>query len=129
MSLETELIAKLEATSAVTSLTSTARIYMVNLPQKPTLPAAVMQRISGPRLKHLSGASGRGVARIQIDSWALTYLVAQQLAAAIRTALHGYAGKLTTLEVAITLDNERDDYDDDLKWYRVIQDYLINHSE
>ncbi len=128
MSLETELFTKLEATSGVTTLAGT-RLYPVVLPQKPTLPAATLQRISGPRLKHLSGASGWGMARIQIDAWATTYLAAQQLAAAIRTALHGYAGKLTTLEVAITLENERDDYDDDLKWFRVIQDYLINHSE
>lgn len=128
MSVETEIRARLLANGTVSGLIGT-RCYPMKLPQDPTLPALVMFRVSGPRIGHLTGASGWGKARIQIDSWAETYLGAQALAAGVRGSLHRYIGTLTTVKVAISLDNERDDYDDEVEWYRVIQDYTVTHSE
>jgi len=128
MSLESELRTRLAADGTISGLVST-RIYPLKLPQNPTYPAIVFRRISGPRLRHITGASGRGDGRIQIDSWATTYTGAQTLAAAVRASLHGYIGLLTTLKVAITLANEIDDYDEDAEKYRVIQDYTLAHTE
>lgn len=135
MSLETDLRVRLAADGAVSGLVA-ARIYALVLPQKPTLPAISYQRISGPRIQNLLGATGRAVARIQIDSWAETYVGAQTLAAAVRSSLNGFIGDLTdggspaaTRGVVIRLDNERDNFEDELDLYRVIQDYLINHEE
>ncbi len=135
MTVETDARVRLLADSSVSALVGT-RIYALVLPQKPTLPAATYQRISGPRLQNLSGDAGRGVARVQIDSWASTYLEAQSLAAAIRLSLNGFIGVLSdgsspasTRGVVIRLDNERDDFEPDSDLYRVSQDYLINHEE
>lgn len=128
MSLETELRTRLAADGTVSGLVST-RIYPIKLPQNPTYPALVYRRISGPRLRHMTGTSGRGEARIQIDSWATSYVGAQALAAAVRSSLHGFIGSLTTLDVAIGLANEIDDYDEDAEKYRVIQDYTVQHTE
>lgn len=128
MSLETEIRARLAADSTLSGLVST-RLYALKLPQEPTYPAVTYQRISGPRLSHLSGSSDFGTARLQIDSWGKPYLSVQSVAAAIRVSLHGYHGMLSTLRVAIQLDNERDEYDDDAEIYRVSQDYRLQHSE
>lgn len=128
MSLETELRARLVADGTVAGLVGT-RIYALILPQDPTLPAVTYQRISGPRLQSLDGAAGRGMARIQIDSWAGEYLDAQAVAAAIRGSLNGFIGDLATLDVVCRLDNERDLYEDEARLYRVTQDYTVNHSE
>lgn len=128
MSLETELRSRLAADATISGIVGT-RIYPGILPQKPVYEALVFRRISGPRLRHLTGPSGMGTARIQIDSWAEKYTEAQALADAVKDRLHGFDGTLTTLRVSISLDNEIDDYDEDAKVYRVIQDYLIQHSE
>ncbi len=128
MTIETEIVTRLEDDAGVGAEAGN-RIYPILLPQRPIYPAIVYRRISGPRLHHLTGSSGRGVARIQIDCWAKTYVAAQALAAAVRASLDGFTGKLTTLDATCKLDNEIDDYDDEAKVYRVIQDYLINHTE
>ncbi len=128
VSLETELRTRLASDGTISGLVST-RIYPIKLPQNPTYPALVYRRISGPRARHLTAASGRGDARIQVDSWATSYVGAQALSAAVRSSLHGFIGTLTTLDVAITLANEIDDYDEDAEKHRVIQDYTISHTE
>ncbi len=128
MSLESELVTRLEDDAGVGAVAGN-RIYPINLPQNPTLPAVTYQRITGPRLRHLTGASGRGDARIQIDCWAVTYGAGKSLAAAIQASLHGYIGLLTTVKVAITLSNEIDDYDEDAREWRIIQDYVIQHTD
>jgi Protein of unknown function (DUF3168) len=45
------------------------RIYMLKLPQAPTLPALRVQPISDLDNGHLRGAAGTGQARIQIDAY------------------------------------------------------------
>ena len=128
MSIETDIRARLLADAGVSAIVGT-RIYAVILPQDPTYPAASYQRISGPRMQELAGATDRAMARIQIDSWAVTYAGAQSLAAAIRESLNGFIGTLTTHHAVIRLDNERDWYESEAGVYRVIQDYTCNHTD
>lgn len=128
MSLESELRARLIADGGVAALIS-ARVYPLILPQAPTYPALTYQRISGPRLHHLTGSSGRGVARIQTDSWAETYAAAQALAAAVRAALDGFDGLLSTLRAVVRLENERDLYEGTPEIYRVTQDWRVQHTD
>lgn len=135
MSLETDLRVRLLANATVSGLVST-RVYPNILPQKPTLPALVYSRISGPRIHTLTGTSGWSDARIQIDSWGATYIAAQDLAAAVRASLDGFIGSLddgnspaATRRVAVRLDNERDLFEEEPDFYRVTQDYAIKHED
>ena len=107
MSIETEVRTRLTSDGTVSGLVST-RIYPKRLPQNPTYPALTFGRVSGVRLHNLAGVAGRGTPRIQIDSWAKTYLGAQALAAAVRASLDGFNGTLTTIKATIRIDNEID---------------------
>jgi len=128
MSIDSELYTRLTNDAGISALVS-AKVYPVQLPQDVVLPAIVYFKVSGPRLHHLGGASGRAHARFQIDSWAATPLAAKNLADAVRSSLGGFTGTLTAIKASIKLDNERDDYEDGILAYRVIQDYIINHTE
>jgi hypothetical protein len=135
MTVEKELQDRLVANGTVNGLIGT-RIYPLKAPQNPTKPYVTFQRISGSRLQALGGAAGFGMARIQYDSWAITYNGAQALAAAIRNSFNGFIGKLSDgnspaslRTVVVRLDNERDLFEEDTGLYRVTQDFLISHSE
>lgn len=130
MTVETEIRARLAADGTVSGLVGT-RIYPLRLPQAPTYPAISYRRVSGVRLHDLDGTSGRGMPRIEIDSWADTYVGVQALAAAIRQSLDGFNGTLTTIKAVIKLDNELDLSEDEPEpdIYRIMQDYRVTHDE
>lgn len=46
------------------------RVWMLKLPQDPTLPAARVQLIDDPEEYHLRGGSAWGIARVQVDAYA-----------------------------------------------------------
>lgn len=128
MTIETELRSFVIADATVTGLIGD-RMYPVRAPQAPVKPYITYQRVSGQRLHDLDGALGWARPRFQLDCWATTYLGALTLAGAVRSRLNGFHGTLTTLRVAILLENSRDDYEEEPDLYRVIQDYIINHAE
>jgi hypothetical protein len=129
VTLEVGLHAFLLADPAVAALIGTRMTPLV-LPQNTAYPALTYQRISGQRLRSVDGPAGRARPRMQIDSWAETYLEAKALAAAVRRALDGYAGPMGAAQVgAVSLDDERDIHEDEPKVSRVTQDYLISHEE
>lgn len=73
MEMETAIVERLKATSAVSAMVST-RVYRLKLPQKPTLPAVRVQRISRLEDKgHLRGRANCFRSRIQIDAFASEY--------------------------------------------------------
>lgn len=128
MSIESELVSRLEDDAGVGAVAGD-RIYPTKLPQDPTYPALTYFKVSGPREYDLSGPTGWARARYQIDCWGDDYGDAHSLAAAVRASLSGFNGTLTTLHATIKLDNERDDYDEDARKNRVIQDYTVLHKE
>jgi len=128
MSIQSELFTKLSGTAGVSALVAT-RIRPVKLPHGYTLPAIVYTRITSPRIYHLGGASGRTRTRFQIDSWATTEAAASNVADAVRAALSGFNGTLTTLKAVIHLEREQDQYDADAEAFGVSQDYIFNHTE
>ena len=69
MAIEDGLVALLSADSGVSALVGN-RIHPLVLPRKPTYPALVYQRVSGERVRSLSGPSGRVRPRVQIDAYA-----------------------------------------------------------
>lgn len=131
MTIETEIRARLASDGAVAGLIG-GRIYPLKLPQQPTYPALTYNRVSGPRLHDLQGSARRAMPRITINSWAEDYDVALVLAQAVRLCLDGFIGRLTTLQATIRIENEIDLFEDEAGTggvYRILQDYMINHSE
>lgn len=66
----------------------------------------------------------------QIDSYALNYLTARRLAAAVRVRLVDYVGLMGTISVdKVTLDTEADLLDPTPGLFRVTQSYSIWYRE
>jgi hypothetical protein len=112
-----------------------ARVYPSPLPQGCTLPAVTYQRVAGRSVQSLTGLSGCAMPRMQVDCWAETYDVAQEIAQAVKgwlvgVAGRGYQGTVDGVRVqgARFLDDE-DQYERDTKLHRVRADYVVFHEE
>ena len=125
MSAESSLRAALLAAPAVSALVGT-RVYPMLLPQNPTLPAIVFQRISAVP-DHLLGEQGwRAPCRVQLSLWAATYDAMRTLTIAVEAALRGYSGSGLRL---VRLLNLTDDYEPETKLYRMIADFRVIPEE
>jgi hypothetical protein len=122
--------------SAITGLTSlvSARIYVDLLPQKPTLPAVRVQRISEIEDAHLRGVGAIRRARVQVDAIATSLETATQVSDAAHgdgagSGLSGWQGDLGSPAVrvmAMLPTDTRSDYEgDELKQWRVSRDYFV----
>lgn len=123
--------ARLAAVTGVTDLVGT-RIYGGQAPQNPTAPYVVYQEISQHRPSAMGADVGKVRARVQVDSRAVTYKGAKQLANAVQVALQRYSGTSASIEVsAVFLDDDsgEDSYEEEVEMYRVRQTYLIWHGE
>lgn len=129
MTIETELRTYTLAGAGVAALVG-ARMHPRMLPQTPTLPAIVYQRIDTRRLHHLDGPDGLPRARMQVTCWATTPAGAYDLAAAVRSRLDGYRGTWGSLSIGACLCvGERDIDDPEAKRSGVAQDYMIQFGE
>lgn len=100
-----------------------SRVYPRKLPQTPTYPAITYSVIS-----RVATESNTEIFeyRIQLDCWALTYAVSQDLADKALNALRHYRASSGDNRILQTYDaNQRDGYDDGLEVYRQIVDILI----
>lgn len=142
-SAEESLVAILKGDATVAGLVGN-RIFPKILPQNVIYPAVRYQRISTARdqfrvLSRSGGKATRQQSRIQVDSWALTEAVAQQVGAAVRGALDGFAGTSAALQIdQLWIEDEGGDTEENVEGgageggahlYRVRQDYLISHGE
>lgn len=82
---------RLTTVSAVTALVST-RVYPNVLPQNPTLPAVVYQRIDERRETAMGSDPGVVRARVQVSAWAATFTAARGIGEEVRKALQRYRG-------------------------------------
>ena len=129
MTLEAELRTYTLAGAAVAALVGT-RMHAHMLPQTPTLPAIVYQRIDTRREHDMAGPDGLPRPRMQVTSWATTPAGAYDLAAAVRARLDGYKGTWGTLTIGSCLCvGERDLDDPDASRSSVAQDYMIQFQE
>lgn len=129
MTIEEGLYDFLSTDGGISALVST-RVYPGTLPQNWTAPAISYQRISGNRVRNLSGPAGRAAPRIQIDCWADSYSGSKALATAVRSAMDGYAGLMGTTTVgSVVLESDLDFYEPDTNVYRVSMDFWISHIE
>lgn len=136
MTIGTALRAHLLADATLAAVV-TARIYALRLPQKPTLPAVVLQRISGFRWKHLRGSGALARPRFQVDSWAQTHDAASELGAVVRQRLEGFTGEWpiggsppVTVRVSVLFEDERDLFEEDVLGglCRHSADYFLFHQ-
>lgn len=139
MSVAGGILARLKAVSAVTDIVgsgSSARIYAMHLPQKPTLEAVVFQKISTPEVVHAFGADpGLVEERWQVSSWGNTFAEAKTLAAAVKTALSRYSGTSDSTVFQGIFHDGGADFDEEpinensARVYRSQHDYLIWYEE
>lgn len=143
MTPEEAVVARLEDVGAVTALVDD-RIYMLKLPQHPTLPAVRVQKISGMRDQHLRGPSYTAKSRVQVDAYVTEtngvdpYAAVSAVAEAIRgdgigSGLWGWTGEIGS--PALVVHNVELVGDDDpfyeageLRAWRIRQDYMIHWS-
>lgn len=127
--IEEGLIPFILADAGLSALIGT-RLHDDVLPQSPTLPALVWQRISTPREYSQSGSSHYAMPRFQFACWANTRLETLQVADALRTALEAYKGAMgSEIVYGIFVENELSGYDPDTGLRRQIVDYRIDHKE
>jgi len=129
MTIESELRTYTLAGAAVAAIVGT-RMHARMLPQTPTLPAIVYQRIDTRRMHDLAGPDGLPRPRMQVTSWATTPAGAYDLAAAVRARLDGYKGAWGAITIgSCLLVGERDLDDPDASRSGVAQDYMIQYTE
>lgn len=123
MTIGTLLHTRLTGYSAVSSIVG-ARVYPLKLLQHPTLEAISYQRIdNGPQ----KGTSDLRESRWQINCWAQTYAKATVLAGAVKEGFEDHNDTAQTPGIKQSLVvNELDDYDDEVKAFRVIVDVILH---
>lgn len=131
MNVETVVIERLGAVSAVSTLVG-ARIYKRKLPQRPTLPALVVQLISGPRQHHLRGHDGAERTRVQVDAYVSDSVAdpaqaLEDIGAAVLEAMDGKTFTVSDTRVtgAFCVDRSGGYEAEDLRLWRDRQDYVI----
>lgn len=128
---EDAIRARLLADPDVAALVAT-RVWPVKLPQGPTFPAIVYQRISttsnGVAMESPVGPTR---SRVQLSAWASTFSGARQLAEAVVHALNGWSGTAGGESVQLVrLTNWLDDYEPGPpERFRVIADFYVFSME
>ena len=127
MIIESALRAIIIADNGVKAVTT--RCYYNYIPQSPTYPLIVIQRVTGSRVHHLSGPSGAVRPRFQIEAWAETYSAAKALANLIRKALDGKEHTKDGVTFSCLSQAEIDGYEEAVNAHRIIQDYSVRYTE
>ncbi len=113
-----------------------ARIYPERLPESTsatpnTMPLITYQLVNEPvRTTHTN--NNLFSSSVQIDAWGGSYKSANDLAAAVFSALQGYAGHMGTGGVqvgSIFRQDKRDASDPNVDLFRVVQIFTINWKE
>lgn len=124
MTTGTALYDRLTGHAGTAALIST-RCYRLRMPDNPTMPALVLQRISS---SGQSGTSEVRTSRWQVSCWATTSAGAEALATQVRAALEEWSGGSSDIKMVVVV-SELEDYDDDSELYRVIVDALLTLKE
>jgi len=128
MNLDEALYARLSTYAGLIALTST-RIYPMELPQTPTLPAITYYRVNAPT-EHVMGETTSSAERAtyRIQCWGETMTSARAVEAQVIAALDAFAGLLggaTGVRCWVTRTNSLDLDDPDTTWMRRILDFEL----
>lgn len=126
---------RLLTVSAVTTLVG-ARVYAGFLPQSPTLPAVLVQRVGEVQASHLRGGQQVRMTRVQVTSVAASRASAVAVDAAIEgdgagSGLSHWSGSVGSPAVTVRWTEPagvREGYDPgELRQYRIDRDYRVHH--
>jgi hypothetical protein len=124
VSAETALRAVLLADAPVNAVVA-GRIYPGLLPQAPTTPAIVYQRVTGDHPVNQDGAGGPDRVRVQVDLWAPTFDAVASLRDKVLAALNG---KSSVDLQGVFSESEQGTYDDEVKLHRSSMDFYVYES-
>ena len=129
MSFYQDLYTYLQTQSGLTDLVDT-RMYPVKLPQKPAMPALVIQKIARPREYSHSGDSNLANPTYQIRCWATTHEAAVALQVQVEAALSAFSGTMGTETVySAMIDNVIDDFETETGLVSQIVDVEFWHKD
>jgi len=130
MRVETALLTYLTGNAGLSALVA-SRIYAFHAPAAVTFPFITYQRVSTERfLTHDEPANDLAKPRIQFDIYSIKYEDALSVLDALRDALQGYRGTMSTMDVQGVLPALEQHIDlPDNDYYRITVDYLISHTE
>lgn len=123
---------------AISTAVGTSRIYPIKIAQGVKDPSVVYNIVSEQTDQHMLGASGLVSVRYQIDAWALTNDLAQNLANLVKNKIDGFRGRWAygtnsprdyIAVQGVFSQNSRTNYDDVLMLIGVSRDYIISYSE
>lgn len=128
MSMQSEIITRLKAVSAVTAIVgnSPARIYPIERDQNSALPAATYRVISELRESVMGRDTGDVRARMQFDCYAETYDGAIALLGALRVALQRWSGGSIQ---QVFVENVEENSDPDARVKRSRIDFIVWYKE
>ena len=128
--IEDALRATLLADADVAALVA-ARVWPMKLPQAPTYPAVVYQRISTTNGVALETPVGSTRSRVQVSCWALTFGQARQLGEAVVHTLNGWSGVAGGERVQLVrMLNWLDDYESGPpERFRMLVDFYVYSME
>jgi hypothetical protein len=111
--------------------TVTERWYPLVLPDRPTLPAVVYQRISPRRDQDHGGPSGAASPRFQFSCWAESYAAARAMRADLQSVFLGFRGTVGGVRITGILDAgaEFDDFEPVTGRWRCVTDMYVGHVE
>jgi hypothetical protein len=123
------IYSKLTGYAGLAALVGT-RVYPIQLPQRPTLPAVTYQRISTLPIHTRDNAhASLERPRFQFDCWGSSYAGARAVAQEMRNALATFPQASNPRVDVALMQNEIDDYEPDIGRWRVILDAFIWHEE
>lgn len=118
MTIESDIKSALDGYAGLSTLVG-SRNYFIRLPQEPTYPNTVTNRVVSNPLNALDGRNEKQNARFRIDARGETYDSARDVAAQVIAAME--AASFT----AVLIDDSDFPYEPEVKTYRVVLDFSV----
>lgn len=131
MTIEAALYTQLSGFAGLTALVG-ANIYPMQADQNAVLPYVVFFRVHGSPCNVMNALPTLQEDTFQVSSFAVTALLANQIAAQVKLAIRGFKGIMggsSGVNVgACLVDNEHSLFEADPKVYHRVTDFLILHD-
>lgn len=128
MSIRDAVYSRLSGFAGLTSLSAT--IHSKKVPQNPTYPIVFIEINGMTRVTALASDSGNVSAVLRTIAMSTTLASADLVANQVRAALQRWSGTETGVTIIDTsIDDEADEYDDDLDIAHIEQSFIIRFKE
>lgn len=129
--IEPALFTRLSTFAGLTALVST-RVYPGVAPQNAALPFVTYRRVSAVRPWGMGSDAGIVMARVQLDTFALSYAAARSVAEQVRGALQRWRDEAAAVPVLdCTIEGETDLYEPDATppLFHAVTDVMLTYRE